>query len=231
MRQNEPEGVTEKGLSEIGFIFLHTLFIQRGRLETTWTVLRTFGYGDDLTLRESFLFPPFECPADSSVELSSDGYQFLTDLFQVFDKDNDGALDSIELEALFSTTPCIPWEGSGAQSITNQFGSLTLQGFLAQWRYFYGFYLFLYSMTTLLNYKTTLSYFAYLGFPDKDTTKGLKVTRSKRIDLKKGKVQRDVFLSYVFGAAGSGKVLLIRLFENVNDIDYITQIIHQSRLQ
>ena len=59
VRQNEPDGVTEAGLSEIGFIFLHTLFIQRGRLETTWTVLRTFGYGDDLTLREDFLFPPY----------------------------------------------------------------------------------------------------------------------------------------------------------------------------
>ena len=139
-------------------------------------------------------------PSDSSVELSSDGYQFLTDLHQIFDKDNDGALNQQELDALFSTAPYIPWEGSGVQSITNHDGSLTLQGFLAQW-----------SMTTLLNYKTTLAYFAYLGFPDKDTTKGLKVTRSKKIDVKKGKVQRDVFLSYVFGAAGSGKVLDIVL--------------------
>lgn len=65
-------------------------------------------------------------------------------------------------------------------------------------------------MTTLLNYKTTLSYFAYLGFNDKDITKGLKVTRSKKVDMKKGKVQRDVFLSYVFGAAGSGKVAVLR---------------------
>ena len=59
VQENEAEGVTEEGgISEIGFIFLHTLFIQRGRLETTWTVLRTFGYGDDLTLKEEFLFPP-----------------------------------------------------------------------------------------------------------------------------------------------------------------------------
>ncbi|KAJ3339655.1 ERMES complex Ca(2+)-binding regulatory GTPase gem1 [Kappamyces sp. JEL0680] len=195
VRQNEPEGVKDEGLSEIGFIFLHTLFIQRGRLETTWTVLRTFGYGDDLTLREDFLFPPLEVPPESSVELSSDGYQFLTDLHQVFDKDNDGALNQEELENLFSTAPAIPWEGTGVQSITNEYGSLTLQGFLAQW-----------SLTTLLNYKTTLSYFAYLGFNDKDITKGLKVTRSKKVDMKKGKVQRDVFLSYVFGAAGSGKM-------------------------
>jgi Ras family protein T1 len=61
-------------------------------------------------------------------------------------------------------------------------------------------------MMTLLNYKTTLGYFAYLGFGDTDRTRGLKVTRSKKADLRRGKVQRDVFLSYVFGAAGSGKV-------------------------
>lgn len=166
-------------------------------METTWTVLRTFGYGDDLTLREDFLFPPFEVPADCSVELSFDGYQFLTDLFQVFDKDNDGALNEVELDDLFSTAPCIPWEGQGVrQSITDQEGSITLQGFLAQW-----------SMTTLLNHKTTLSYLAYLGFFDNDTTKALKLTRRRKTDRKSGKLQRDVFLSYVFGAAGSGKVL------------------------
>ena len=62
-------------------------------------------------------------------------------------------------------------------------------------------------MTTLLNPKTALSYFAYLGFPDKNTTKALKVTKSKKVDMRKGKMQRDVFLAYVFGAAGSGKVL------------------------
>lgn len=58
VRENEPGGVNERGLTELGFIFLHTLFIQRGRLETTWTVLRKFGYGDDLSLREEFLHPP-----------------------------------------------------------------------------------------------------------------------------------------------------------------------------
>lgn len=41
-----------------GFLFLHTLFIQRGRHETTWTVLRRFGYDDDLELNQDYLFPP-----------------------------------------------------------------------------------------------------------------------------------------------------------------------------
>ena len=33
------DGTTETGLTEAGFLYLHTIFIQRGRLETTWTVL------------------------------------------------------------------------------------------------------------------------------------------------------------------------------------------------
>ena len=95
--------------------------------------MRTFGYGDDLTLTENYLFPKFEVLSDSAVELSSDGYHFLTDLFQIFDKDNDGALNLQELDCLFSTAPSIPWDHS-RESITNQEGSITLQGFLSQWR-------------------------------------------------------------------------------------------------
>lgn len=60
-------------------------------------------------------------------------------------------------------------------------------------------------MTTLLDYKITLAYLTYLGYPG-DTTKALKITRPRKADRKKGKVQRNVFLCYVFGAVGSGKV-------------------------
>lgn len=48
---------SDEGLTEAGFLYLHTMFIQRGRLETTWTVLRKFGYAEDLRLKESFLEP------------------------------------------------------------------------------------------------------------------------------------------------------------------------------
>ena len=41
----------------VGFLFLHTLFIQRGRHETTWTVLRKFGYDDNLQLSPEYLRP------------------------------------------------------------------------------------------------------------------------------------------------------------------------------
>lgn len=57
VRQHSEGGVRDNGLTEEGFLYLHTIFIQRGRLETTWTVLREFGYGEDLRLTESFLYP------------------------------------------------------------------------------------------------------------------------------------------------------------------------------
>lgn len=38
-----PQGIKDNGLTLQGFLFLHALFIERGRLETTWAVLRRCG--------------------------------------------------------------------------------------------------------------------------------------------------------------------------------------------
>ena len=70
----------------------------------------------------------------------------------------------------------------------------------------------LYSMSTLLDHKTTLAYLAYLGYPNEPRTEALQVTRPRKIDRRKGKVTRNVFLCYVCGAAGSGKTSLLRAF-------------------
>lgn len=59
VREHAEDGVRDGGLTETGFLFLHTIFIQRGRLETTWTVLRKFGYAEDLKLTEAFLSPKY----------------------------------------------------------------------------------------------------------------------------------------------------------------------------
>ena len=67
-------------------------------------------------------------------------------------------------------------------------------------------------MTTLLEYKTTLAYLAYLGYPDEPRTDALHVTRPRKVDRRKGKSPRNVFLCYVCGAAGSGKTSLLRAF-------------------
>lgn len=57
VQEHAEGGIRDDGLTEAGFLYLHTIFIQRGRLETTWTVLRKFGYAEDLRLTESFLLP------------------------------------------------------------------------------------------------------------------------------------------------------------------------------
>ena len=44
------QGVSNDGLTLQGFLFLHALFIERGRLETVWTVLREYGYSNKLLL-------------------------------------------------------------------------------------------------------------------------------------------------------------------------------------
>ncbi|KAJ3791164.1 P-loop containing nucleoside triphosphate hydrolase protein [Lentinula aff. detonsa] len=203
VNQHADGGVREGGLTEAGFLYLHTIFIQRGRLETTWTVLRKFGYAEDLRLTEAFLSPKFDIPPDCSVELSPPGYQFFTDIFETFDKDQDGALNPSELEEVFGTSPGNPWTSQGFPDTTlsDDTGSVTLQGWLAQW-----------SMTTLLDHKTALAYLAYLGYPDEPRTSALQITRARKVDRRKGKVSRNVFLCYLCGAAGSGKTSLLRAF-------------------
>jgi Ras family protein T1 len=115
---------------------------------------------------------------------------------------------------LFDTSPGNPWTSQGfpETTISDENGSVTLQGWLAQW-----------SMTTLLDYKTTLAYLAYLGYPDSKTTNALKVSQPRRLERRaklmqgsgrtKGKGKnRNVFLCWVCGAAGSGKTALLRSF-------------------
>jgi Ras family protein T1 len=67
-------------------------------------------------------------------------------------------------------------------------------------------------MTTLLDHRTTIAYLAYLGYHDEPRTQALQINRPRKIDRRKGKTSRNVFLCYVCGAAGSGKTALLRAF-------------------
>lgn len=61
------EGVNERGLTLTGFLFLHALFIEKGRLETTWTVLRKFGYNNDIRLSEDLIPSSFKRAPDQVI--------------------------------------------------------------------------------------------------------------------------------------------------------------------
>lgn len=85
--RNVPEGVNSLGLTFPGFIEIHNMFLKKGRTETFWAVLRKFGYGNDLKLRDDFLPVPSKKASDQSVELSGAAIEFLKGVFRLVDTD------------------------------------------------------------------------------------------------------------------------------------------------
>ncbi|XP_014908909.1 mitochondrial Rho GTPase 1-A-like isoform X2 [Poecilia latipinna] len=206
VRKNLMDGVQHNGLTLKGFLFLHTLFIQRGRHETTWTVLRRFGYDDDLELNQDYLFPPLKIPPDCTTELNHNAYLFLQSVFDKHDKDRDCALSPDELRDLFDVFPYMPWGPDVNNTVcTNDQGWITYQGYLSQW-----------TLTTYLDVQRCLEYLGYLGYSiiaeQESQAAGITVTRAKKIDLQKKQTQRNVFRCNVFGDMSSGKSGFLQAF-------------------
>uniref|UniRef100_A0A8D0DH53 Mitochondrial Rho GTPase n=1 Tax=Sander lucioperca TaxID=283035 RepID=A0A8D0DH53_SANLU len=206
VRKNLSDGVCDNGLTLQGFLFLHTLFIQRGRHETTWTVLRRFGYDDDLELNQDYLFPPLKVPPDCTTELNHNAYLFLQSVFDKHDKDRDCALSPEEMRDLFDVFPYMPWGPDVNNTVcTNDQGWITYQGYLSQW-----------TLTTYLDVQRCLEYLGYLGYSiiaeQESQAAGITVTRDKKIDLQKKQTQRSVFRCNVFGDIGSGKSGFLQAF-------------------
>jgi Ras family protein T1 len=205
VKKHNPIGVSEHGLTMEGFLFLQHFFIQKGRLETIWTILRKFGYNDKLDLDEAFVCPEIEVRESEGerAEISSQGYGFLTDLFRRHDLDQDGVLNANELNELFAVCPehTHPWEQFHFPhcTATDKHGNLTLQGFLGMW-----------SMLCLYDYRAAMRYLNYLGFEPKESrSECLVVTQLNNPDR-----ARTVFHALVFGAKNSGKSSILRGFLN-----------------
>nr|XP_039333795.1 mitochondrial Rho GTPase 2 isoform X1 [Saimiri boliviensis boliviensis] len=188
-----------------GFLFLNTLFIQRGRHETTWTILRRFGYSDALELTADYLFPPLHVPPGCSTELNHLGYQFVQRVFEKHDQDHDGALSPVELQSLFSVFPAAPWGPELPRMVRTEADRLPLHGYLCQW-----------TLVTYLDVRSCLGHLGYLGYPtlcEQDSqTRAITVTREKRLDQEKGQTQRSVLLCKVVGARGVGKSAFLQAF-------------------
>ncbi|EEB06870.1 GTPase Gem1 [Schizosaccharomyces japonicus yFS275] len=206
-----PEGILGDSLNINGFLAYVSHMIENGKQESIWGILRAFHYTDSLSLDEGYLYPLLDVSSGQSVELSPKGYRFLVDLFYRFDRDNDGALNTKELAALFRFTPGLPetWIQSQFPNSTalNEHGCVTYNGWLAQW-----------TMMTLFDYKTTLAYFAYLGFDSgtrQSVLEAIKVTKSRSLrNRRQIKVDRNVFLCLVVGQRGCGKTSLLSSFIN-----------------
>ncbi|KAB2630164.1 hypothetical protein D8674_007683 [Pyrus ussuriensis x Pyrus communis] len=202
VQEKLPEGVNEHGLTLTGFLFLHALFIEKGRLETTWTVLRKFGYNNEIRLADELIPSPTKRTPDQSVELTNEAIEFLKANFDLFDNDGDGALRPRELEELFSTAPASPFSEHPYKDAAekNAFGGLSLDGFLSQW-----------ALMTLLNPASTMENLIYIGYPG-DVSSTIRVTRKRRLDRKKQQSERNVFQCFVFGPKKAGKSALLDSF-------------------
>ncbi|XKL68174.1 hypothetical protein PGB90_003665 [Kerria lacca] len=202
INKNISDGLsTNNTITLSGFLFLHNLFMQRGRSQTTWAVLRRFGYQENLDISKEYLYPKLSVPNGCSVELSHKGYQYLSNLFERYDKDGDDALSPKEVEGIFSTCPTPAFNSCIRDMVpTNSKGWITLEGWFCFWTY-----------TTLFDYPTTLEYLAYFGYPINDHENqctAVQVTREKKSDILKKQSLRNVYVCHVIGEKGSGKSTL-----------------------
>lgn len=202
VQEKLPEGVNHLGLTISGFLFLHALFIEKGRLETTWTVLRKFGYDDDIKLRDEFVPVPSKRASDQSVELTSEAVEFLRGIFHLLDNYNDGTIRPTELDNLFSTAPENPWVEAPFRDAAPRtpFGGLSLNGFLSQWAFM-----------TLLDPASSLANLIYIGYTGNPAS-ALRLTRRRTLDRKKKQTERSVFQCFVFGPKKAGKTALLDSF-------------------
>ncbi|CAK9828451.1 Mitochondrial Rho GTPase [Anthophora retusa] len=205
LSKNIQDGVCNGCVTMKGFMYLQCLFIQRGRNETTWAVLRKFGYDNELQMSKEYIYPPLKVPAGCTSELSHKGQEFLTLLFMQHDRDRDGALSPLEMESLFSRCLVPPWGEEYKYTVpTNEKGWITFQGYMCQW-----------ALLTLTNVRKTLEYMAYLGYNmynNECQTNAIVVTREKKLDLAKKQSSRNVYCCHVIGPKSSGKTTLCRTF-------------------
>ncbi|KDP23523.1 hypothetical protein JCGZ_23356 [Jatropha curcas] len=194
-------GVNERGLTLTGFLFLHALFIEKGRLETTWTVLRKFGYNNDIKLADE-LIPTFKRAPDQSVELTNETIEFLRGIYELFDSDGDNNLRPVELEDIFSTAPESPWDEPPYRDAVEKtaLGGLSLNAFLSEW-----------ALMALLDPSRAVENLIYLAYPN-DPSYAVRVTRKRRLDRKKQQSERNVFQCFVFGPKNAGKSALLNSF-------------------
>uniref|UniRef100_A0AAQ5XXM8 Mitochondrial Rho GTPase n=1 Tax=Amphiprion ocellaris TaxID=80972 RepID=A0AAQ5XXM8_AMPOC len=217
--KNTSEGVQDNGLTLNGFLFLNTLFIQRGRHETTWTILRKFGYDDNLELTDDYLYPELRVPVGCTTELNHLGHQFLQRLFDKYDEDKDSALSPAELRNLFCVCPYMPWGAEVYMTVpTTDEGYISNHGYLCQWM-----------LSAYLDIHRCLEHLGYLGFPllteQESQTAAVTVTREKQVDLEKRQTQRTVFLCKVIGPRGTGKTAFLQAFVGRNIAVWNQQLI------
>lgn len=223
---NFENGIINNCFTLTGFYCLHLLFVQRGRTETFWAVLRKFGYDNNLNMSKAYTHPILEIPPEATVELSQSGHQFLTALFNRSDRDGDMALSPKEYKAVFSACPRLPWTSNLMRSVpATQNGYLSYRSWMCLW-----------NLMIIVDCIKTMEYLAYLGFnfhQEQSQLFAINVTKKEtKITLNCEKQSnKSVFKCNVFGSKGSGKTALCRglitqEMKTLADKDFRSNITH-----
>ncbi|XP_047389228.1 mitochondrial Rho GTPase 2 isoform X3 [Sciurus carolinensis] len=224
--KNVVGGVRDDRLTLDGFLFLNTLFIQRGRHETTWTILRRFGYSDSLELTADYLCPKLHVPPGCSTELNHRGYQFVQQVFEKHDQVSATTpaspaspqhCDCGPSAHRTMMAPSRPWS-CRTSSVCSQWppGALSSHALSALTPAGCPCMVSSASGLTYLDVQRCLQHLGYLGYPtlcEQDSqAQAITVTREKRMDQEKGQTQRNVLLCKVIGARGVGKSAFLQAF-------------------
>ena len=207
------------GLTKDGFLILLKALIERGRQDTVWILLRTFGYDDGLNIgRETgpfFLPNSLNLRPEDCTELSLEARHFLTVMFNKCDLDNDGFLNGNEQRLFFRSVPVPSWHRSDLQwQVQTSNADINLVGLLSWYDY-----------KAFFEPRSVLSDLAYLGFPILTETpleNALDIRQrrqpSSEVQATKNRYRvtgnplgkRRVFLVKVLGARYSGKTTFMQ---------------------
>ncbi|VVA96552.1 unnamed protein product [Arabis nemorensis] len=198
-----PLGVNEGGITWEGFLFLSTHMVEQGQIKTLWTILRKFGYNNELRLADHMIpYSSSKPEADQSVELTNDAIRFLRNFYVLCVEDNGNNLGPYEIQYLFQTAPESPWNEAPYKNAAekNKNGGISLESFLSLW-----------SLMTLIDPAKTLEYLIYIRFSN-DPSSAIHVTRRRVLDRKEQKSERKVVQCFVFGPKNAGKSALLNRF-------------------
>ncbi|CAI8603440.1 unnamed protein product [Vicia faba] len=209
---------------------------------TTWTVLRKFGYNDDIKLADDLfpplkytpdqsvekfgynddikladdLFPPLKYTPDQSVELTNEAIEFLKTIFDAFDADFDGMLRPCELEELFAL---VSYEVGGIFLMLCAIFQIPWIGNpyedSAERNAFQGLSLdaFLSEWALMTLLNPTFSVENLIYLGySGDPLSAVRVTRKRRTDRKRQLSERNVLQCFVFGPRNAGKSALLNSF-------------------
>jgi Ras family protein T1 len=86
IRKKAVDGLINNNLTLKGFMILNTLFVEKGRHETIWRILKNFGYDRYLNISKEYVGKIQRYDNNCSIELTQKGFEYLKYLFNKYDK-------------------------------------------------------------------------------------------------------------------------------------------------